>query len=153
MGTDGQLRLHCRQCSHRLVAAFPLSAYHVTQKPPSGSKLHQPLPFALHTKVPAQQRGLPRFISRLFVPAAFPAPCCLWHNASGLHWTSLCIGNRGYAGLAPTHGACSAGYADKDLMVDCTEMGLKVQPHSSPAVIERVFDYSIDRSRPVDTFR
>ena len=45
------------------------------------------------------------------------------------------------------------GYSDKDIMVDCTEMGLKVQPYSSPSVIERAFDHSIDTSKPVETFR
>lgn len=48
---------------------------------------------------------------------------------------------------------CASGYGDKELEVDCTAMGLRVQPHSSPAVIERAFDYGIDTSRPIDTFR
>lgn len=37
--------------------------------------------------------------------------------------------------------------------MDCTELGLRVQPHSSPPVIERAFAYGTDTSRPIDTFR
>ena len=46
-----------------------------------------------------------------------------------------------------------AGYADKELLLDCNEMALKLQPESSPPLIHRALDYGIDMSQPVDTFR
>ena len=38
-------------------------------------------------------------------------------------------------------------------MLDCTDMGMKLQPECSPPLIHRAFNYSIDLSRPVETFR
>lgn len=46
-----------------------------------------------------------------------------------------------------------AGYADKELLLDCNDMGLKLQPECSPPLIHRAFSYGLDMSQPVDTFR
>ena len=46
-----------------------------------------------------------------------------------------------------------AGYADKELLLDCNDMGIKLQPESSPPLLHRAFGYGIDMRRPVDTFR
>ncbi|KAK9810351.1 hypothetical protein WJX72_009272 [[Myrmecia] bisecta] len=51
--------------------------------------------------------------------------------------------------------ACSipTGYADREVVMECNEYGLKLQAENSPPVIERAFDYSIDTSRPIETFK
>lgn len=46
-----------------------------------------------------------------------------------------------------------AGYEDKELKFECTQHAILLQPQGSPPVVERVFDYSIDTSRPIDSFR
>ena len=40
-----------------------------------------------------------------------------------------------------------------DLDVECTETCFRLQPEKSPPVIHRLFDYAIDRSQPIETFR
>ena len=46
-----------------------------------------------------------------------------------------------------------AGYTDMELVVDCSEAALLVQPQNSPPVIDRLFDYSIDTAGPIESFR
>lgn len=55
---------------------------------------------------------------------------------------SICI-----ACMVPT------GYGDRELVVDCTGMGLLVQSEGSPAVIDRLLAYHVDLSQSIEVLR
>lgn len=40
-----------------------------------------------------------------------------------------------------------------ELDIECTETGFRLQPENSPPVLHRLFDYAIDTSQPIETFR
>ena len=45
------------------------------------------------------------------------------------------------------------GYADMELVVDCSETALQVQSEKSPPVIDRLFDYHVNTAEPLECFR
>lgn len=55
--------------------------------------------------------------------------------------------------LLPPHPLCSAGYEDRELVVECSQRGLLVQSEDSPPLIDRLFEHGVDGGRPVETFR
>jgi hypothetical protein len=40
-----------------------------------------------------------------------------------------------------------------ELVVECSEAALLVQPQNSPPVVDRLFDFSINTSGPIESFR
>ncbi|KAK9853604.1 hypothetical protein WJX84_007036 [Apatococcus fuscideae] len=45
------------------------------------------------------------------------------------------------------------GYEDKELLLDCNQSGINLQPEDSPPVIQRAFDNPVDASKPIESFR
>jgi HSP20 family molecular chaperone IbpA len=46
-----------------------------------------------------------------------------------------------------------AGYADRELVVECSSAGLLIQSEGSPPLIDRSWEYSIDSNQPVETLK
>jgi hypothetical protein len=53
----------------------------------------------------------------------------------------------------PRHSSCVTGYADKELLLDCTDRTFLLQPENSPAIIERTLAYRIAADQSLDTRR
>ena len=46
-----------------------------------------------------------------------------------------------------------AGYADRELVIECTHDGLLIQSESSPPLINRLWSFTIDAGKPIESFK
>ena len=51
------------------------------------------------------------------------------------------------------HLSCVTGFADKELLLDCTDRTFLLQPENSPAIIERTLAYRMAADQSLDTRR
>ncbi len=68
---------------------------------------------------------------------------CWQQKAIALDWPSaICLPTPPFA-----------GYADRELLIECSTARLLVQSEDSPPLIDRILAYGIDSGRPIESFK